>query len=304
MGVDQGTIVTFRFSDEIRAFLSTHRRAFLVTCTRQNRPIAHPMSLILDDDTIYFYTYRKSAKVRNLQRNPHVSCLVATSDDAADFAAVEVRGTAEVLDVDQLPESLLNHHASGLTEVSPEEQIRDARRRLASGKRAYVRIAADFARTCERLSAPLRTSDDGVITPWPEPARRSARGQDLAMSADEAMTYLSKKSVAALATVGPDGTPEVLAARYVARGGSLLLAVPATDPAIDNLAVCHHACATVEEFPTYDTIKGVILQGQAHAAIDDEWGGDVVASIAEGFNAMSMQIEAVVSFDFRKMKRS
>src|ERR1700760_1231098 len=97
---------------DIAAFLASHRRAFLVTVTSDGHPTVHPLSLINSDDGLFFNTYRKSAKVRNLRRDPQVACVVASADDDDPFRAIEVVGMAEVVDPDRLPDSLLHGSAS------------------------------------------------------------------------------------------------------------------------------------------------------------------------------------------------
>ncbi len=56
-------------------------------------------------------------------------------------------------------------------------------------------------------------------------------------------------------------------------------------------------CVTVEEFPTYDTIRGVMIHGQA----DPVGSGPAAEAIPEGFVPVRVVSSHVVSFDFRKI---
>ena len=252
---------------------------------------------------MYFNTYRKSLKVRNLERDPRVSCLVTTSDESSDFAAVEIGGTAAIVAVDQLPESLLSRHTSVISDDPTNEQVRYARERMASGRRVYVQVSPHSARWCASASAPLLRPGEGVApAPWPESSSGTARGRELAMSAAEVNAYLAEKSIAAFATLSPEGAPSSVPARYVAKGGSMLLAVPTDDPAIQHVRARERACATIEEFPTYSSIKGVILQGRAGPTTANMWGIDVADSFSSRFTAVTMQIDRTISFDFGKIR--
>ena len=60
---------------------------------------------VLHDDRIAFWTYGSSQKVRNLERDPRITCLVETGTDYFELAGVSVQGTAEVVrDVERVRE--------------------------------------------------------------------------------------------------------------------------------------------------------------------------------------------------------
>jgi len=85
-------------SPDVRAFLKTHRRTFVITRRNDGWPTIHPMTGEWRDGALWVNTYRKSQKVLNALRTPVVSYLV-TSDDADEpFSAVNVRGKASVVE--------------------------------------------------------------------------------------------------------------------------------------------------------------------------------------------------------------
>jgi PPOX class probable F420-dependent enzyme len=50
------------------------------------------------DDAPAFWTYGRSQKVLNLQRDPRITCLIESGDEYAQLRGVELVGTATILD--------------------------------------------------------------------------------------------------------------------------------------------------------------------------------------------------------------
>jgi hypothetical protein len=84
------------------------------------------------DGALYMNTYRKSAKMRNIGHEPRVACVVVTADDDPVFAAVVVRGRAELVDAVPRP-------AAPAAPVGGDV-VRRVQARLAEGKRVVVRV--------------------------------------------------------------------------------------------------------------------------------------------------------------------
>ncbi|MGH7822624.1 MAG: pyridoxamine 5'-phosphate oxidase family protein [Candidatus Binatia bacterium] len=142
---------------EAEEFLCNHPRAFLLTLRRDGSPTAHPMTAIFRDGVLYFNTYRKSAKVRNIERDPRVSCLVTTSDDDPEPRGVVLDGTAEVLPGDALP-SFAAEASPGAARLPKERGVSEGvlsriEDRLRSGKRVLVRIRPERVRIFGRLGS-------------------------------------------------------------------------------------------------------------------------------------------------------
>jgi nitroimidazol reductase NimA-like FMN-containing flavoprotein (pyridoxamine 5'-phosphate oxidase superfamily) len=288
---------------DIQNFIETHRRAFLVTVTSGRAPTVHPLTVVDGDHlSLFFNTYRKSAKVRNLARESQVACVVASADAEDPFRAVEVRGTAEVIETEGIPSSLAQGEPGDSAGVMLEENLQRVRQRLAAGKRVYVRLSVTEARFCEvvrRSVAPTpyptgtETFADGT---WIGPTRPSA----IVMSRTEVATFLHGKQIAILGTVDQGGRPNGTPVRYTVGPGRLALIVPASDPARQNIADSKFVCATVEEFPTYETIAGVMVHGETRPAGPDEWRG-WSEPIPPGFEEVTLFPGRVVSFDFKKI---
>jgi hypothetical protein len=109
---------------------------------------------------------------------------------------------------------------------------------------------------------------------------RTLRPSPIAMTAVEADGFLRGHDVAAVAWLDADGWPQVALARY--RGGFADLSADVA------LSEDGQVCVTVDEFPTYNTIRGVMLHGR----------GRMMGSV------LTVVPERIVSFDFRKITAS
>ena len=87
---------------ELEEFVRPRHRAVLLTTRQDGRPQASPVTCGLDAaGRIVIATYPQRAKATNARKDPRVSVVVLSDD--FDGAWVQVDGTAEVLD---LPEAL------------------------------------------------------------------------------------------------------------------------------------------------------------------------------------------------------
>ncbi|MGH7896928.1 MAG: pyridoxamine 5'-phosphate oxidase family protein [Candidatus Binatia bacterium] len=140
---------------EAAEFLREHPRAFLLSLRRDGSPTGHPMTAIFWRGALYFNTYRKSAKVRNLERDPRVSCLVTTADDDPEPRGVVLDGTAEIL-AGEASASFSARDSAGANRLPGEKDIAEGLLsrigdRLRSGKRVLVKITPTRVRTFGRL---------------------------------------------------------------------------------------------------------------------------------------------------------
>ncbi len=94
--------------DDLLAFLRPRHHHVLITTRRDGRPQVSPVSGGIDDQgRIVIATYPQRAKVANLRRDPAATVL-ALSDDW-DGAWVQVDGTAEVIDLPDALEPLVDY---------------------------------------------------------------------------------------------------------------------------------------------------------------------------------------------------
>jgi PPOX class probable F420-dependent enzyme len=87
---------------------------------------------VLDGDPV-FWTYGRSQKIRNLQRDPRITLLVETGEEYAELQGVELVGRAEVLtekaDVMAIGEAVYARYFGEVTdEVRPFVELTGAKR--------------------------------------------------------------------------------------------------------------------------------------------------------------------------------
>jgi PPOX class probable F420-dependent enzyme len=84
--------------DEIAAFLDAGRRVHVATINPDGSPHLVPLSYAMLDGRLSLWTDLRSRKVRNLRRDPRITCLIEEGERFADFRAVQLTGRAELVD--------------------------------------------------------------------------------------------------------------------------------------------------------------------------------------------------------------
>ena len=103
--------------EEVRTYLAGQRRIILVTIGADGMPHAVPMNYGLDaGGRILITSFRKSQKVRNLERDPRATLLVESGETYADLMSVMVSCQAEILtDPDAI--------RTGMARINADEQL-------------------------------------------------------------------------------------------------------------------------------------------------------------------------------------
>ena len=103
------TVVT---QDELLDFIRDRHQAIVITTRQDGRPQASPVTCGVDGEgRIVVATYPERAKARNARRDPaRVSVLFLSDDFGGPW--VQVDGTAEVLDVPEAVEALVEYFRS------------------------------------------------------------------------------------------------------------------------------------------------------------------------------------------------
>lgn len=84
--------------DDVAAFLEGERRAYVATINVDDTPHVVPLSYVVIDGQLTFWTDPRSRKVANLRRDARMSCLVEAGEHFAEFRAVQLNGRAELVD--------------------------------------------------------------------------------------------------------------------------------------------------------------------------------------------------------------
>jgi nitroimidazol reductase NimA-like FMN-containing flavoprotein (pyridoxamine 5'-phosphate oxidase superfamily) len=103
--------------EEVRAYLGERRRVILVSNGASGLPHPVPMNYGLDDQgRVLITSFRKSQKVRNLERDPRATLLVESGETYADLKSVMLYCDVEIVtDPDEI--------AAGMALVRADEQL-------------------------------------------------------------------------------------------------------------------------------------------------------------------------------------
>jgi PPOX class probable F420-dependent enzyme len=82
--------------DELQAFLDDQRTLICATNGVRGWPHLMPLWFVVRDDDIWAWTYAKSQKVRNLQRDPRVTLQIEAGDAYDQLRGVMFEATAEL----------------------------------------------------------------------------------------------------------------------------------------------------------------------------------------------------------------
>jgi PPOX class probable F420-dependent enzyme len=81
---------------EVSAFLGGERRAHVATINADGTPHVVPLSYVLIDGLLTFWTDPRSRKVANLRRDARMTCLVEAGLHFKEFRAVQLTGRTEL----------------------------------------------------------------------------------------------------------------------------------------------------------------------------------------------------------------
>jgi PPOX class probable F420-dependent enzyme len=82
---------------EADAFLRAHTKVQVATVNPDGSPHLTTLFYVLRDGRIAFWTYASSQKVRNLERDPRITCLVEDGEDYFELRGVSLSGRAELV---------------------------------------------------------------------------------------------------------------------------------------------------------------------------------------------------------------
>ena len=113
--------------DDLLDFVRPRHHATLVTTRKDGRPQVSPVTCGVDEQgRVVISTYPQRAKVANLRREPAVTVLIHSDD--WDGPYVQVDGTAEVLDLPDSVEPLVDYFRSISGEHPDWDEYRQAMR--------------------------------------------------------------------------------------------------------------------------------------------------------------------------------
>jgi nitroimidazol reductase NimA-like FMN-containing flavoprotein (pyridoxamine 5'-phosphate oxidase superfamily) len=127
--------------DEVRAYLKAQRRIIVVTNGPSGLPHPVPMNYGLDQQgRILMTSFRKSQKVRNLERDPRATVLVETGSAYSELKSVIAYCTAEIIDDPALVPELMRTIHVGQDVAASLSPAMSQQVRASIAKRVIVRL--------------------------------------------------------------------------------------------------------------------------------------------------------------------
>jgi PPOX class probable F420-dependent enzyme len=123
--------------DEQRGLIESERIVVVSTLGPRGWPHSMPLWYVPRDGEIWIYTYAKSQKVRNLDRDPRATLLLETGHEYGELRGVEIEAEAEIhrdsKTVFELAKDLTSRYAGGaqVDEAAAEALRAQARKRVA-----------------------------------------------------------------------------------------------------------------------------------------------------------------------------
>jgi PPOX class probable F420-dependent enzyme len=144
---------------------------------------------------------------------------------------------------------------------------------------------------------------------WPTERHRSTQGghvgtnqrSQVEMTDEEITTFLERSRTATMATVGPDGTPHLVAMWYAVIDGQIWFETKGRAQKVLNLRRNPRLTCLIEDGLTYDMLRGVSLEGTAEIVEDPERIWDVGVSVWERYSGpYSEEVKPLVEFMLHK----
>jgi PPOX class probable F420-dependent enzyme len=130
-------------ADEQRELLESERIVTVASLGQNGWPHLMPLWYVLRDGDIWIYTYAKSQKARNLERDPRATLLLETGHEYSELRGVMIEADAYINRehdlVFEVAKQLTLHYADGLETIEGDaaEALRDQ-----AAKRVAIRFVA------------------------------------------------------------------------------------------------------------------------------------------------------------------
>jgi PPOX class probable F420-dependent enzyme len=125
-------------ADEQRELIESERVVVVSSIGRRGWPHSMPLWYVPREDDIWIYTFAKSQKVKNLERDPRATLLVETGHEYGELRGVEIEAEAEIHrdleTVYQLAQELTVRYSDDISSVegdAAEALQAQARKRVA-----------------------------------------------------------------------------------------------------------------------------------------------------------------------------
>jgi PPOX class probable F420-dependent enzyme len=106
----------------------------------------------------------------------------------------------------------------------------------------------------------------------------------ITMSDDEIRAYIEQRRTATMATIGPNGMPHLVAMWYGVIDGQVWFETKAKSQKVVNLRRDDRITCLFEDGWTYDTLRGVSIEGRATIVDDPDALWEVGVNVWERYN--------------------
>jgi PPOX class probable F420-dependent enzyme len=133
-------------AEEQRELVGSERIVVVSSLGVRGWPHSMPLWYVPRDGEIWIYTYAKSQKVKNLERDPRATLLIETGHEYSELRGVEIEAEAEIhRDLDtvfQMAKELTSRYADGAqVEGDAAEALRNQARKRVAIRFAPLRVA-------------------------------------------------------------------------------------------------------------------------------------------------------------------
>ena len=131
--------------EEVADFLASGLKVQVATVGPDGAPHLTTLFYVVDDGRIAFWTYAKSQKVRNLERDPRITCLVEDGTSYDELRGASLTGTAEIVrdpDVVRRVGSAVVARMAGVASLDELGELGRAEVERQVAKRVAVRVDA------------------------------------------------------------------------------------------------------------------------------------------------------------------
>jgi PPOX class probable F420-dependent enzyme len=146
------------------------------------------------------------------------------------------------------------------------------------------------------------------------------RRAEITMSDEEVAAFVERSRTATMATVGPTGMPHLVAMWYGVIDGQICFETKSASQKAQNLRRDDRLVCMIEDGLTYDTLRGVSLEGRGVILDDPKALWDIGVNVWERYNgpysddakpmieamlhkrvAVRLEVDRVRSWDHRKL---
>jgi len=123
----------------------------------------------------------------------------------------------------------------------------------------------------------------------------------IAMSDDEVAAYIESSRTATMATIGPTGTPHLVAMWFGVIDGQIWFETKMKSQKAQNLLRDGRLTCMIEDGETYDSLRGVSIEGTGVIVEDPDALWDVGVNVWERYNGpYSDEVKPLVEFMLHK----